>query len=459
MLPSFDEIKKYSTTVCDQIRWKKVHPMIAKEIEDHICDQRDSYLSQGEEEETATFNAIKEMGDAVKVGMEFDKTYRPKPQWKLILLTITLMLVGTGVRYIVYEQEKGTGSFGLASLSFAIIIFFAAYFLDFTFLGKYPVACYLIMLLTGIAGFLSSRQVNGRACWFALFGASISLAYLSLIFPLAYALLIYAMRNKGVRGILICGAGYLPYAIILLLVPTTTGFLIYTLSALITLCAAITKGWFGIGKRQGLMIVLLPTAIVGSAMLLLLQFQSYRMERIRIMLDPFSHPGGYQLVMIREMMTGAVFSGEGTMPQQYAGALSSPWFRTDLILTALTHKYGWSVFLGIVILFFLFTVLAFYKVSKQRSVLGLMVSLSILIVFVLQTFLYVVDNLGYGILTGLSLPLVSFGKSALFLNAALIGFMLSVFRTGDAMKDNIQTSVKYTPFIVYEDGKLIINLK
>jgi Bacterial cell division membrane protein len=459
VLPSFDEIKKYSTTVCDQIRWKKVHPMIAKEIEDHICDQRDSYLSEGEEVETATLNAIKEMGDAVKVGMEFDKTYRPRPQWKLILLTITLMLVGAGVRYFVYEQGKGTGSFGFVSLSIAIIIFFAAYFLDFTFLGKYPEACYLIMLLMGIAGLLSSRQQNGRAYWLALPGASISLAYLSLIFPLTYALLIYAKRNKGVWGILICGAGYLPYAIVLLLVSSITGFMFYTLAALITLCTAIAKGWFGIAKNKGLMIVLLPTAIVGSAMLLLLLIQSYRMERIRILIDPSSYPGGYQLVMIREMIAGAVFAGEGTIPQQYAGALSSRWFSTDLLLTVLTHRYGWSVFLGIAILFFLFTVLAFYKVSKQRSTLGLMVSLSILIVFVLQTFLYVVDNLGYGILTGLSLPLVSFGKSALFLNAGLIGFMLSVFRNGDAMKDNIQTSVKHTPFIVYDDGKLIINLK
>jgi hypothetical protein len=53
-----DEFKKYSTTVCDQIRWKKAHGSIAHEIEDHLCDQRDYYMSQGEEEEAATQKAI-----------------------------------------------------------------------------------------------------------------------------------------------------------------------------------------------------------------------------------------------------------------------------------------------------------------------------------------------------------------------------------------------------------------
>jgi len=45
-----DEIKQYVKTVCEQIRWKKARSIVAEEIENHICDQRDAYVSQGEDE-------------------------------------------------------------------------------------------------------------------------------------------------------------------------------------------------------------------------------------------------------------------------------------------------------------------------------------------------------------------------------------------------------------------------
>ncbi len=458
-MQSMDEIKRYCATVCEQIRWKKVHPMIAKEIEDHLCDQRDFYISEGEEEETATRNAIREMGDSIKIGAELDKTHKPNPQWGLILLTILLMLVGTSTRYFIAHSEDAIGGFELTDLFIAMVIFFVAYFLDFTLLGKHPLTCYTIIMLLSTTGLLLSRDVNGRAVFTFFFGYSFPMVYLCLIFPLAYALFVYAMRNQGIKGMLFCGLGYLPYAIILLFVPSTTGFLIYTLSALITICLAISKGWFGIGTKQGLVIVLLPTVLVGSAVLVWLMLQSYRLERIHVLLDPYSDPRGYQYVMIRDLMSGALFIGKGVIPQQYTGALSSPWFRRDMLLTIITNKYGWIVFWGIILLFLIFSATAFYKVSRQKSVLGLMVSLPILFVFIMQTILYIVSNLGFGILSTLSLPFLSDGTMALLINAGLIGFMLSVFRTGDAMMDQIKVSAKHEPFILYEDGKLIIKLK
>lgn len=459
MLPSLDEIKRYSTTVCEQIRWKKAHPGIAKEIDDHLCDQRDSYLAEGDEEETATQKAILQMGDAVHVGTLLDKTHKPKPQWMLILLTVSLMLVGAGARYFIDGSEASLENFSAVPFIIALAIFLTAYFLDFTALAKYPKICYFLVLILSMAGLTLASKVNGRA-WFFFARFGFSLSYLSLIFPLVYSLFIYAMRSKGTRGILLCGIAYMPYAIILLLVPSTTGFVLYTFSASVLLLAAMRKGWFGGGKRRGMLLVLVPAAISVFSLISLFLLQPYRFERLRILLDPASDPRGYQTVMIRELMSGAVVAGRGIIPQQYGSdVLSLSWFDTDLVLTALTHKYGWIVFMGIAFLFIIFSALGFRYVSRQRSVLGFMVSLSILLIFVTQVILYMATNLGYGLLTALSLPLVSYGKTALFLNAGLIGIMLSVFRTGEVIRDGYQPNVKAGSFISYEDGKLIINLK
>ncbi len=458
-MPSLDEFKKYSTTVCDQIRWKKAHAGIAHEIEDHLCDQRDYYMSQGEEEEAATQKAILQMGDAVHVGIELDKTYKPRPQWILLLLTAALMLVGAGIKYFIHGGGPFLENFSLIPFVIAMVIFLASYFLDFTVLAKYPKACYFMILFLSLTMFFLSSEVNGRA-WFIFAHTGFSLVYLTLIFPLAYSLFLYAMRGKGAQGMLLCLAAYLPYAGILLAVPSVSGFVLYTFSTLILLFAAIRRGWFGIGMKQKLLFLLGPVALsVVSIGIIFLQYP-YRFERFRIMLDPVSDPRGYQMTMIRDLMSGALFAGRGSLPRQYGNdVLSISWFDTDLVLTALTHRYGWIAFIGITLVFIVFSLLCFKYVSGQRSMLGLMVSLSVLLVFVTQAVSYMAANLGYGLLTAVSLPLVSYGKGALFLNSALIGIMLSVFRTGDIARDSFRPNVKAGSLISYEDGKLIIHLK
>ncbi|WP_313134494.1 FtsW/RodA/SpoVE family cell cycle protein [Anaerocolumna sp.] len=471
-MPLTDEIKKYSTTVCEQVRWKKAHPGIAKEIEDHLCDQRDYYLSQGEEEEAATKKAILQMGDAVSVGIALDKTHKPKPQWILILLSIALILVGGGARYLIDSSESSFNSFSIVPYIFSIIIFFAAYFLDFTALAKYPKVCYFTVLLFSIAGFTLASGINGRA-WFIFAGFAVNLSYLALIFPLAYSLLIYAMGNKGTKGVLLCVIGYMPYGIILLLVPSTTGFVLYTVSALVLLFVTVRRGWLGGNKKQCLRMALIPTVLGGISVMAMFLLYPYRLQRIRILMDPSFNPKGFQTNMIRQIMSGAAFIGKGVIPQNMSNielsksgintnsifTILRPGVDIDQILTILTHNYGWIVFIGITLLFIVFSILGFYYVSKQRSVLGLLVSLSILMIFVMQTVSYIAGNLGYGLLTELSLPLVSYGRSALFLNAGLIGIMLSVFRTGDIIQDGWRPCPKNSSFISYEDGKLIINLK
>ena len=87
----FDKIKDYGVTVCNQIRWKRAHPLIEEEIENHIIDQRDAYISDGDDETTATNKAIIQMGDPVEVGIQLDRTHRPKPQKTMIFLTMLLL--------------------------------------------------------------------------------------------------------------------------------------------------------------------------------------------------------------------------------------------------------------------------------------------------------------------------------------------------------------------------------
>jgi len=71
----------------------------------------------------------------------------------------------------------------------------------------------------------------------------------------------------------------------------------------------------------------------------------------------------------------------------------------------------------------------------NKRALGTLVSLSIMLTFILQAIIYVISNLGYGIFPVLSLPLISYGKTALIINSSLINRIYAFgFRTGDVFK-------------------------
>lgn len=460
-MPLLNEIKKYTDTVCEQIRWKKAREIVAIEIENHIYDQRDAYISAGDNEKTATDKAILQMGDAVSIGAELDKTHRPRSQWPLIGLTGILMLIGMLTHYIIHTSQISFVHFSVVPYVIAAFIFLICYHIDFTILGIHPLKLYFAVLGISLLAVLLGSEINGKRIWY-LGRFSASLSYLSLIFPLAFALIIYSMRNKGYRGILLCGLGFLPLAIILVIIPTVSGLLLFALSSLAILCFAITKGWFGVNKKQGLSFILFPVLILSVSMVVyLLQQAPYRINKIAAILDPYSDRlgTGYIYSLIRDFLAESILFGKGGIPQTVASITQLPGIGTDYSLVYMVHQFGFVVLFGIIACIISFSILGVYKTMKQTSILGSLIALSVLLTFILQSVLYIIDNLGYGLVSSLSLPFISYGRSALFINSALIGFMLSVFRTGDIYKDNSMPYLNPHSLFSYKDGKLVIDFK
>ncbi len=436
-----DDINKYSNTVCEQIRWKKARPIIASEIENHIYDQRAAYIASGDDEKTATDKAILQMGDAVSVGSGLDKAHRPKAQWSLIGLSGILMLIGIITQYIINSSQHSFRNFSIVPYIIAAGIFLICYHADFTTLGRKPIKCYMAVLAASILGVLFGTEINGKLIWFTA-RLSPSLSYLSLIFPLTFALLVYAMRNRGYQGILISCLGFFPLAAILAIIPTFSGLFsglfLFTISAIVILCYAIAKGWFAVDKKKGLSLVLAPAFVISLlAVINILQNDPYKIIRIRAFLDPYEDNlgMGYFYIMIRDFVSESVFLGKGGIPQT-VDISQLPCIATDHSLTYLIYQFGFIFLFAIIGCVTIFTASGLYKALKQTSVLGSLIALSVLLTFFLQSFFYILDNLGYGLISPLSLPFISYGKSALFINAALTGFMLSVFRTGDIYRDN-----------------------
>lgn len=460
--------QRYAEKVCEQIRWKKAHPAVAKEIENHLTDQKNAYLEQGDSESVAEEKALLQMGDPIAVGTALDSTHKPAPQWGMIALVLLLCLLGAGIQLLFLkttEPDAATYQMTLQRMLFfiplALAVFFAAYFLDFSFFGKHPrlLSVLLFALWVFLQGF--GIRYNGQS-WLAFGRIYLSSMTLSLLVPLAFCGCFYALRKKGHLGYILGGLLAVLFCLLLLPCHTAGGLLLFLFSAGMLMLFAAKKNWFGAGTVP----VFIGFVLAGIAGFLLLLFAApYRLYRLHTILTVF-HPetdpngAGYLALQLREMLNHSVFLGSGS-PVECMSQNGTTFFRTfhsEFLLTFLTYQYGWAVSIGLVLLLAGFLVMGFRKCLKQKSVLGQMISLTILCTFTAEILIYVIANLGYPLIAPLSLPFLLYGTSGLLCNLFLAGILLSVFRTGEVYQDSV-TPLHRTKFIQWADGKLILSFK
>jgi len=424
-------VSEYLITVCDQIRWRKAHRDISEEIENHITDQKQAYLAEGLDEEAATVKAINDMGDPVLVGTEFNRTHRPKTEWSIIALTGVVLLLGLVVRIFLMHDHAAPEllTTSIISTLLGIGCMIVVYFLDFTIIGNYAKAINIGLIVVIIVAMFLSPTINGQYAY---------VPSLLLLLPTAVAGIIYSMRSKGYWGIILCGMFLLAPVIIGMMTPSITSVGLFALNALILLNLAITKGWFKVNKVISMLLVYIPIAITGMAFIFITMVGSpYRWLRLRYAADPSLDPmgAGYVGTVTRDLIKGAKWFGQGEGTLNPGNVL--PEIHTNSLLTYLIHEYGWISFIVIMSVLFVLIIRFYNLCSKQKSVLGRLVSTSVLITFTAQVVLYVAYNLGFPLFSPLTLPLISFGGTATIINMILIGIMLSVFRSGAFVLDRI----------------------
>lgn len=197
-----DAFHRYAEKVCEQIRWKKAHPAVAQEIEDHLTDQKNAYLAAGDSESIAEEKALLQMGDPVSVGAALDQTHKPAPQWGIIGLVLLLFVLG-GIIQVLLLKTIPVGNDALAThsaqvlfvfLPLSLATFVGMYFLDFSFFGKHPYVLPLGLLMVDLAAQLFGVSYCGKR-WFTLGSFALSPLALSLLFPLAFCGLFYRLRS------------------------------------------------------------------------------------------------------------------------------------------------------------------------------------------------------------------------------------------------------------------------
>lgn len=455
-MPVHESFATYTDTVCDQVRWKRARPRIAQELSDHLCDQSDAYRDAGQTEELAVSEAVRQMGDPISLGADFDRTYRPKTQWGLLLLAAAILLLGFFLRVPLGLNggEREQMDWLALGLSFAFCT--GAYFLDVSFLGRFALPLYGLMTLgAGILCYAPSWIPTfrpGGMNYACLFGFIIDTRHLVLFAPLAFALLLYALRGKSYKGLGLAVLGYLPWCMFLFAIPNVSGWILYSLVAFALLSMAVLRGWFRVRKGP----VLLGMTACALSGLGLWIFVFIRHGRLRYILHPELDPNNRGLLgmFVRALLSDTKAIGASAPVRELYP------HQEGLGLAHLSNQFGWLPALGVVLLFAIFSIWILRRSFKQSSMQGRLVSLAISLTFALEGAAFVLNNFFLTFSWFNVLPLFAGANDALVLHAMLLGFLLSVFRSEPLLCDRFGAARSELPRRVqWQEGRLIFDFR
>ena len=430
-----ETIQAYLETVQEQIRWKRARPVLLRELERHLEDQRDDFIKEGRGKDEAERLAVQDMGDPVTVGTGLDAVHRPKPQWGLLGLTIALALAGALLRaaFLAPSVRPASQNYNtalvkaLASFGFGTAALLGTYFLDISRLTRYARGVYTGALAAGALSLWLFPACNHPSYY---------THYVALFYPLVYALWLYSFRGKGWRGLALTILGGVPLSLVCVMIPSVSKLATLLLAGLtLTLCA-VWQDWFGIGRKKGLCAIL---AVV-LCMLVWLSFQGYfdsLVQRLRIALHPELDPygRGYTNYILQLFLKDVPFL---RLPTSYGSASHGIGARlyvdkystsidisNDFLPVSIAVEWGW---LPLVLLLAALTALLAWLLVKglrQKYLLGRFVVLAVTLTLGFEALFSVALNLGF--IISASLPLVV-GNLQTVADMALIGLALSVFR-------------------------------
>ena len=199
-----ERIEQYLDTVGAHVRWKRVRPALTQELRTHLEEQAEAYRAEGLPAAEAEAEAVRQMGDAEQIGLALDAVHRPKRQTAILSLAGICILLGAIFRILSQDSPK---LFTLAALVLTAGLLLGGYSFDYRRLARYAWQIYGVVLALGaVCLYRSFHLANGIGIELGM-SMGIENEYVVLLFPLAYALVVYALRGKRGGFVLALYAG------------------------------------------------------------------------------------------------------------------------------------------------------------------------------------------------------------------------------------------------------------
>ena len=183
----------------------------------------------------------------------------------------------------------------------------------------------------------------------------------------------------------------------------------------------------GLQWKQGLTVGLLATVAVGAVFLVprVHVLKSYQKQRLTSFIDPELDPqgSGYQVEQSKIAVgSGGLWGGKGS--QTHGAFLPVP--QTDFIFAAFSEEHGFVGALGVLLLYFIVLMRLTQNAQTAPDRAGTFVVMGVVAVLSFHILVNVGMVVGFMPVTGIPLPLMSYGGSSVLFMFLALGMVMNV---------------------------------
>jgi len=359
--------------------------------------------------------------------------------WVLIAAVLALALIGT---LLVWSATRtGLAQAGgnpntylekqLLNVAIGLVLLIAVSLIDYRILRMYTPLVYAAACL-GLLVVLSplGATVNGAHSWISLPGGfqiePSEFAKIGMILMLAVVLggelRDRASRPGALEVALALACGGLPLLLVILQPDLGVTILLLVLLVGMIAVSGVRLRWLA---GLGLAGVLAALAVWSLHLL-----KPYQVQRLTAFANPSADPRGtgYSAAQAKIAIGSGRMFGQGLFHGQLVAGNFVPEQHTDFIFAVAGEELGFVGAVTILALLAIVLVRAIRIAARADDMFGLLVASGIAIWFGVQSFINIGMTIGITPVTGLPLPFVSYGGSALFADMIAVGVLLAVHR-------------------------------
>jgi rod shape determining protein RodA len=202
------------------------------------------------------------------------------------------------------------------------------------------------------------------------------------------------------------------------------------LGTALTYFPALVVGLFlgGIRIKQFAILLLGFTLLGGGAWMSGKRLKPYQMARLTSFLDPASDPrgAGYQLLQSKIAVGSGGIWGKGANKgtQTQGDFLPIPY--TDFIFAAFCEEHGFVGGMGILLIYFLILTRLIQNAQQASDLPGTFIVMGVVSVMLFQIVVNIGMVLGLMPVTGIPLPLMSYGGSSVLFTLLALGIVMNI---------------------------------
>lgn len=295
---------------------------------------------------------------------------------------------------------------------------------------------------------LFTKGINGAKSWINLKVFNLQPSELVKLFVIWISAYLYSKNERSKRDwrfyLVPAGVTIFLFGMIMLQPDLGTGIIVVAVALLLGLMTGVSNR--ALASWGAVFALLYGITYLDSSVFEKIGLKAYQVSRFTSFHNPWSDAtgSGYQSIQGFLGLSRGNWFGTGLSNSvQKTGFL--PEAHTDFILAIVGEELGFVVIFVLMLVIVGFIIAMIYKGNKCRSLFAKYLCSGVAILFLIQSGINIGALVGFAPLTGVPLPLISYGGSSFLASSVGVGFVLWAIRNDQKQKESTPPKEDATP--------------